>query len=346
MRHFIDTTKLRLRIPLRYWIAASVPVLLTAIGTVGYRIIEPEYTWFDAFYMTGITLTTVGFGEVKPLSPTGRLFTLFLCYSGVFTLFYTATAIIRAVVSGEIRDTFGKARMKHTLDNLDGHIIVCGLGRMGRLICNELDNAKVPFVVIDTDMDTIRTFNTHYGIPVPGDATSDEILKLAGVERAKSLITALPADTMNLYITLSAKTINPKLHVVARSEDESATAKLKRVGANVVVSPYVLGGHVVAQAVLRPNVREFLSGVTRIGGSTEFQIEEVSVDANSEICGKNLRDTDLHKELGIVVLTMKNPNQQTIYNPQADAVIEAGCAMVVVGHRDQLGILEERLKKG
>lgn len=241
-------------LPRRYLLLLLIPAGLIAFGTVGYTVLEDEYTLFDSLYMTVSTLTTVGFGEVHPLSNRGRAFTLFLMLSGVFTLFYAAGEIIRAIVSGEVRIALGKQRMEQSLSRLNQHVIVCGYGRMGRLVCREFEAQGVAYVVIERHAESFTEFPPKQGIGVPGDATLDEVLKQAGVARARALVSVVGSDADNLYITMTARLLNERLFIVARAEAEQAEQKLLRAGANRVDSPYAIGGIRVAGAVLRPAV--------------------------------------------------------------------------------------------
>ena len=322
-------------LPWRLRIAIAIPLILVVVGAIGYRWIEgPDWTWNDAFYMSAITLTTVGYGETRPLSQEGRVFTIFFLFGGVFTLFFTATEILRAIVTGQLRAVMGKERMERTLLHLKDHIIVCGYGRMGRLVCQEFERQKVAFVIIDRNLETLSELKYQHGLPLHGDATSDEVLRHAGVDRAKALVTALPSDADNLYITLSARVINEKLIIVARAKEEAAIAKLRRVGANQVVSPYVIGGHRASQAVLKPTVGHFIEMTAR--HDVEYDIEEILVEAGSMLCGKLLRESRLHEDHGVVVLTIKRTSGEMLYNPQGDAKLEAGNVLVVVGHRSKV----------
>src|SRR5262245_10312006 len=329
------------RVPIRVWVALSVPFLLLGAGATGYKTFGgPDWTWGDAFYMSAITLTTVGYGETRPLDGPGRVFTVVFLFCGVFLLFYSATEMIRAVVSGQLRATLGREVVKHALEEIRDHIVVCGLGRMGRLICQEFDRQKVRYVVIDLNASLLEPWTREAGIPVQGDATEDEVLKKAGVERARVLVVVLPSDADNLYITLTARVLNPKLIIIARAEHESAEPKLRRVGANQVVAPYLIGGHRVAQAVLRPTVGHFIDQATRAGPHA-YQIEEFVIQPMSPLCGKTLREIDMSQKMGVVVITMRHPDGEMEFNPKGDTVMEAGSIVVVVGLRDQLNELEK-----
>jgi voltage-gated potassium channel len=329
----------RVRIPARIWVALAIPFALLGTGTVGYKLAGgPEWSWFDALYMSAITLTTVGYGETHPLNDGARAFTIGFLFIGVFLLFYTATEVIRAVVSGQLRATLGREGVKHRLEEIREHIIICGMGRMGRLICQEFDRQNVRYVIVDQNESVMNDHAGRNGIPLVGDATGDDTLKLAGVERAKVLVAVLPSD--DLYVTLSSRVLNPNIFIVARAEQEASEAKLRRVGANQVVSPYVIGGHRVAQAVLRPTVGHFLEQAGRLNASA-YQIEETTVNPKSTLCGKTLRETQLRDEIGVVVIGVRQPDGEMIFNPRGDTVIESGCVLVVVGQREQLDELEK-----
>jgi voltage-gated potassium channel len=319
----------------------AVPIVLLFVGAAGFKLTGHDgWRWFDAIYMSAITLTTVGYGETHPLDDGGRLFAIVFLFVGVFTLFYTATEIVRFVVNGEFQRIIGRERMRHALEDVRDHVIVCGLGRMGKLVCQEFEKQEKVYVVLERDQKLLDLMTFEHGIPLCGDATVDDVLKKAGAERAKSLVTVLPSDADNLYIVLSARLLNPKLMVISRAEDEAAEVKLRRVGANHVVSPYLIGGHRVAQAILRPTVVSFLDQAMR-HGADDYIIEEVTVGPKSPLSGKSLKETDLGQRFGVVVISLKKPSGETVYNPQGPTIIEPGGTLVVVGHRQQLTILEK-----
>ena len=327
-----------MRIHRLYW-ALVVPVLLLLVGTFGYMLIE-RWNFLDSLYMTVITLTTVGFNEVKPLSTGGRVFTMFLCLGGIFTLFYTATEIIRAVVSGEFQGILGRKRMERTLEKMRNHLIVCGCGRMGKLVCQELAVQQLPYVVIDRQAGFARSFAFPYGVPLEGDAASDEVLKHAGIDRARALITVVASDPENLYITMSARLLNDKVFIVARSEEKEGEQKLLRAGANRVVSPYHIGGVRVAQAALRPTVTDFIEVATRTE-HVALQIEEVRISAQSRLAATTLKDSRLRQEHGVIVVAIKKGSGRMVFNPPSDTLLETDDTLVVIGDRQHLDQLEK-----
>jgi voltage-gated potassium channel len=323
----------------RVVIILLIPGALVLVGTAGYSVIE-GWHWFDALYMTVITLTTVGYGEVFPLSTAGRTFTMLLLLGGVFTLFYAATELVSAIVSGEILSALGRRRMAWSLANMRDHHIICGLGRMGRLVCKEFAARGLPFVVIERDPQRLESFAIPHGVPMHGDSTSDEILKTAGVERARSLIAVVASDADNLYITMSARLLNDRLFIVARAEDERSEQKLLRAGANRVVAPYLLGGSVVAQAVLKPNVVDFLELATRTE-HLELQIEEVRIAAGSDLRDTTLEKSRLRPDLGVIIVAIKKTNGRMIFNPPPTTVLEVGDTLIVLGDRQHLDELDK-----
>jgi voltage-gated potassium channel len=327
-----------LPLPRRFLLLLLIPTLLIAVGTGGYSVIE-DWSLFDSLYMTVITLTTVGYAEVHELSTAGRTFTMFLLLGGVFTLVYTATEFIRAVISGEVQVALGKQLMERNLAELKDHLIICGYGRMGRQVCKAFSTEQVPFVVIDRDETLIENFHLPHGIALHGDATSDDVLERAGVQRARALVTVAASDADNLYITMSARLLNDKLLIIARAESDVAEQKLVRAGANRVVSPYVIGGFQVAQAILHPTVMDFIELATRTE-HLELQIEESQIAPRSPLVGATLRDSRLRQERGIIIVAIKKASGHMVFNPPADAVMEPGDILITLGRREQLDQLD------
>jgi voltage-gated potassium channel len=314
-----------------------VPNLLLIIGTLGYHFIE-GWSILESLYMTINTLTTLGFGE-GPVSVGGRVFTMLLALGGVFTLFYTVTELIRTVVSGEIQDIMGRRSMERSLTALHDHLIVCGFGRMGRLVCQEFSKHKFPFVIIERQAVLLEGFDLAYGIALPGDATSDEILRRAGIEHARALVTVAASDADNLYITMSGRLLNERLFIVARAEDSGSEQKLLRAGANRVVSPYQIGGARVAQAVLRPTVVDFLELATE-SAHVDLQIEETRISDKSSLAGSTLKDSRLRQDLGVIVVAIKKSSGQMLFNPPHDAALEVGDILVAIGDQEHLDRLQ------
>jgi voltage-gated potassium channel len=319
----------------RFLMTLLVPLGLVLFGTFGYYLIEKEYDLFDGLYMTIITLSTIGYGEVHTLSTPGRVFTIVLILVGVATFLYAASAAVRAVVSGEVRELLGRQRMERSLAQLQDHLIVCGYGRMGRLVCQEFARQRLPFVVVEVNPALLAGFDLPYGIPLNGDAASDEVLRQAGVERARGMVVVMTSDADNLYTTMSARLLNKKIFIVARLEDPRAEQKLRRAGANRVVSPYQIGGVRLAQAVLRPTVVDFIELATRTE-HIELQIEESRVVASSPLAGTSIKDSRLRAELKVIVVAVKKGAGDMVFNPPPETVLEAGDIVVAIGDRQHL----------
>jgi voltage-gated potassium channel len=328
-----------LPLPHRLVLVLAIPILLIVGGTVGYQLIE-GWSLFESLYMTVTTLSTVGFGEIHPLSTMGRAFTMVLILGGVFTFFYAASEVIRAVVSGEVRDILGRRQMERSLAELKEHLIVCGFGRMGRLVCQEFSKQQLPFVVIERLPDLLEGFKMPFGIALAGDATSDEMLKYCGIDRARGLVAVASSDADNLYITMSARLLNDKLFIVARAEDTASEQKLLRAGANRVVSPYQIGGSRVAQAVLRPAVVDFIELATQTE-HVDLQIEETRIAEKSKLVGLSVRDSHIRQELGVIVVAIKKENGRMVFNPPPDAVFQSSDVLIAIGDREHLDRLEE-----
>ncbi len=315
-----------------------VPPMLVLGGTVGFHVLEGE-SLFDSLYWTIITLTTIGYGDLYPKTEAGKIFTIFLVLGGVFTVFYAATEFIRAVVSGEVGALLERRHMEKALAQMRDHMIVCGYGRMGRLVCREFSREKIPFVVIDLQATAAPDWQMPHAVALAGDATSDEVLKRAGIDRARGLVTVMASDADNLYTTMSARLLNAKLFIVARVEDAQSEPKLLRAGANRVVSPYQIGGTRVAQAVLRPTVVDFIELATRTE-HIELQLEETRIAATSPLAGASLQNSRIRADLKIIIVAIKKPAGQMVFNPPPETTLEAADILVAMGHREQLEQLE------
>jgi voltage-gated potassium channel len=259
---------------------------------------------------------------------------------GIFVLFYAAGELIRIIISGQIQQALGRQRMEQALAGMKDHVIVCGYGRMGRLVCREFANQQVPFVVVERDAELMEHFTMPHGVSLHGDATSDEILKSAGIDRARALVAVLPSDADNLYITMSARLLNERLFIVARAEDDRAEQKLHRAGASRVVSPYAMGGYRVAHAVLRPTVVDFLDQASR-SEHLEVQIEEIQIASHSKLVGTTIKDTNVRQQLGIIIVAIKRAAGAMVFNPPSDAVLAAGDILIAIGHTKQLEALDK-----
>jgi len=323
----------------RLFALAGAIVLLLVVGTTGFVLIE-GYPPFDAFYMTLITLTTVGYFEVKPLSQAGRIFNSVLILVGVTTLFLAIGAVAQAMVQFALQEYFEKRRAKKMIDKLSNHYIICGFGRVGRSAAEQFRSAGVPFVVVDHQPQRVEDALRSQMLAVVADATKDETLLDAGVRRARGLVAALRTDADNLFVILSAKTLNPTLNVAARAGDEGSELKLQRAGADVVFAPYVATGHHLAQALLRPHVTHFLEFTTRSVG-LDVGIEQVRVAEDAEFVSRSLKDVQLRRDLGVIVLAIRRADGTMTFNPPAEATINGGDYLIVMGEQTNLQKLEK-----
>ena len=300
------------------------------------------WDFLDALYMTIITLTTVGYREVHDLTRAGMLFTIVLLMVGVGTFLYALSAGAKLILEGELQELFGRKRLEKKIKDLRGHYIVCGFGRMGKIICRELKAKHLPFVAIEKNADTSKTSEDL--LLISGDATNDDVLREVGIERAKGLISVLPTDALNLYVVLSARELNPDLYIVARAGEEGSEKKLLRAGADKVVSPYHIGGLRIAHTILRPAVVDFIEFATKTR-NLELQMEEVKIPEGSAMAGVSLDQCGIGKELGIIVVGIKRSNGEMRFNPTSRSNIKAGDTLIALGEISKLKILEEMSKK-
>ncbi len=311
------------------------------IGTVGFTVID-NYPVFDAFYMTLITMTTVGYGEIHPLSHAGRVFNSFLIFFGVTTIFIAMGAMTQTIIEMEFGDAIGKRRNKRMIEKLKDHYIICGYGRVGRGAANELLHAGVPFVVVDISPERVERAMLAGMLAVAADSTHDETLHLVGIERARGLVAALATDADNLFVLLSAKGLNPGIYVATRAAEEGAEAKMRRAGADAVFAPYSLTGHRLAQSLLRPHVVQFLDFTTNDAGE-DITIEQVRVVPNSGMVAKTLREMQLGKEVGVIVMAIRSAEGEMMFNPPADTAVRGGDHLIVMGRPKNLRALENLL---
>ena len=322
------------------WASSAIAAALS-IGTVGFVTID-HYPVFDAFYMSLITIFTVGYNEVHPLSQAGRVFNSFLIFFGALTLLLAAGAMTQTIIELELNQFFGKRRVKNMVDSLTDHFIVCGYGRVGRGAAEELKKAGANFVVIDSDEDRVERAMHSHMLAVLADCTRDETLREVGIDRAKGLIATLGTDADNLFLILSARSLNPSLYLSARVGEEEVANKMKRAGADQIFAPYSSTGARMAQALLRPHVSQFLDSTTRNMG-LDVGIEQVEVLNGSDVDGKTLEEIRLRRELGVIVLAIKRKEGKMEFNPAADARLSGGDFLIVMGEPESLPKLEMML---
>jgi voltage-gated potassium channel len=324
-------------------IAALFPVILF-IGTIGFHAIE-GYSFFDAFYMTLITVTTVGYQELHPLSHAGRVFNSFLILFGVSAVFFGVGVMTQTIIELELQDRYGKRKKRRMIAALKDHCIVCGFGRVGRNAAYELQRAKAPFIVMDRSEERVERATASGMLAIVSDATRDECLREAGITRALGLIAALPSDAENLFIILSAKSLNPRLNVVTRASEEEAEKKLRRAGADTVFAPYTMAGQRLAQALVRPHVAKFLDFATSHVGPS-IVMEQICVAPRTEFTSKTLIDVQSRRDLGIIVLALRKPDGQMLFNPPPETTIGAGDYLIVLGEQQNLERLEKLVGAG
>jgi voltage-gated potassium channel len=312
---------------------------MVTFGTIGYVFIE-GWSVLDALYMTTITMSTIGYGEVKSLSPGGRVFTIGLIVAGVLTASYAITAIVDQFTSQDFVGQLRDHRRRRTLEKISNHCIICGFGRLGRNLAKELKSRHFPLIAIDLCEEVAEECH-QLGLPVvKGNAADERVLHEAGIERAKSLVAAANSDAENVFIVLTARSINPGLQIITRCNKEGSIPKLEKAGADTVISPYATTGQRIAQLIAHPNVISFLDGILQFGNH-QMRLEEFIIDQRSPLAGLTLREA----RLKVAVLAVTHPEQTLLSHPNADTKLLPGAAMVVMGVDEELKSLA-RLTQG
>ncbi|MBU0993663.1 MAG: potassium channel protein [Proteobacteria bacterium] len=327
----------------RHLIISSILLTLIIIfGTFGYMTIE-GWSLLDSVYMTIITLTTVGFGEVHNISQVGRLYTILVIFLGGSFFVYVAGAIVQFMVEGRIRTILGRRRLDKKIDQLKNHYIICGYGRIGRVLCNKLrDYKSINLVVVDNNPELVSTMDEDGILYLAGDATDETILIKAGIERAKVLVAVLATDTHNVFLVLTARQINPNILIIARSTHKESEKKLKAAGANIVESPYDIGAVSMAQRILRPTVTNFLDlALTR--NNKDIQMEEIPVSEKSKLANIMLKDSGIRQKFNLILIAIKKADGSMIFNPSYESVFRAGDTVIAVGRNDNLIQFEKAL---
>ncbi|MFN9173310.1 MAG: potassium channel family protein [Synechocystis sp.] len=329
---------------LRQELTAGAIVLagLFVLGTVWYRVME-QWTWIDAAYMTTITLSTVGFGETNPLGERSRLFTMILIFMGLVTIGYMVNRFTEAFIQGYFQESLRRRQEQRMIQRLSEHYILCGYGRTGRQIAIEFYTEKIPFVVIDSNPDKIaRAKLADYAV-LEGDATLDNTLQAANINKAICIVAALSSDAENLYTVLSAKSLNPQIRAIARASTEEAVQKLQRAGADEVVSPYITGGKRLAAAALRPQVVDFVDGILT-GADRSFYMEEFRIgNSNCPYVGQNLREARLRSQSGALILAIRRHDRELIVGPIGETLLVDADSLICVGTVEQLRALNNIL---
>lgn len=313
-------------------------VAVCVFGTLGYAVIEGWSLW-DAAFMTVITVSTVGYGYVHPLSRAGEVWTALVLLTGVATLYYTAFVLMAMVVDGGLHRTFEQRRFKHMLDDLANHFIICGYGRIGSTIAEEFRRQGVPSVVIDRDPDKVHDVIARGGLAVEADASSEDVLKRVGLFRARGLIAAVSTDAENVYTVLTARVLRPDLFILARVESEDAESKLRRAGADRVISPYTMGAIQMAHTALRPAVVDFM----RLATSNEhldLSAEQIELAPGGTLVGQSIREAELRQRFGVIVVAIRRAQGHMEFNPSPDARLQAGDQLVLLGSAEKLRELD------
>jgi voltage-gated potassium channel len=328
-----QTTR-RNRARLRMGVMAVVSAI--ALGTVVFHLLE-GWSILDSLYVTAQTVTTVGFGDLAPRTLRGRLFATFFMMVGVGIVLYSLTSAVQSIVQSELVATFGQRRLSRKMSKLRNHFIICGAGRVGSHLIRSLQGTDDTFIVLENDTQKVGHL-VDSGIAVlVRDATLEESLHDAGVEHARGLAACLPDDADNVYVVLTARHLNPAIHIVARAAEEQAEAKLIRAGANRVVAPTLIGGHRMAMALTKPAVGDFLDSIT--ANQLDLGFEQLEVEPTSSFVGRKLRETTIRSQLNIVIVSIRRSTGELIFNPNGDAMIQAGDMLIAIGNAESLSTL-------
>jgi voltage-gated potassium channel len=313
-------------------------LLVVAIGTAGFHFIE-HWPWFDGLYMVVTTLTTIGYQEVHPLSHAGRVFNVFVIIAGVSLVFLAIGSLTQALLEFELQSFFGRRRMEREIGRLSEHYIICGAGRVGRSAARELERKPVPFLIIEQNEAKVQRYAAENWLMMVADATQEQTLRDAQINRARGLVAATTTDATNLYIVLTARALNTKLKIVARASEEDAEKHLLTAGADSVVSPYAFAGQRIAQSFLRPHVVSFLDTATTHLG-VDLEIGEVYVGPASRFVGKTIEGSRIRQDRGVIILAIKRENGMR-FNLAPEDRIEPGDFLIAMGEPRQLRQLEQ-----
>ncbi|MBW1714557.1 MAG: potassium channel protein [Deltaproteobacteria bacterium] len=328
-----------MNVPRKLLFPIIIFLILLLSGIFGYMYLE-GWDLLDSLYMTIITLSTVGYGEVREIGPGGRVFTVLLIIFGVSIITYTVSLVVETLIAGEIRSVLGRRKVSKKIKSLRDHYIICGYGRIGSIICKGLTRKAIPLMVIEKDEQVLEELEQDKTLCLQGDAAHEETLVEAGIEKAKGLVSVVSSDAENVYICLTARGLNPRLYILSRAEDEASERKLLRAGANKVILPYMLGGRRMVQAIIRPTVSDFLESAVH-DQSFELAIEELTVGADSSLVNQSLVDSDIRQEMDIIIIGIKQKAGTMIFNPSSQTKIQSDDILIAMGRDKDL----ERLRR-
>jgi voltage-gated potassium channel len=327
--------------PRHFLIIVALLVFVITSGTVGFEVIE-GWGFMDALYMTIITIASIGYQEIHPLGETGRIFNMVLIFFGLGTMTYVAASVVQFMVEGRIRAIMGRRRLDRKIDRLNHHYIVCGYGRIGKILCQTLRQKPVELVAIEKNPELISALEQDKVLYVQGDATSEDVLRRAGIERAKGLVAVLANDTENVFLVLTARQLAPHLMIIARASREESKGKLRAAGANIVESPYEMGAFRLAQRIMRPAVTSFLESAfsqTR----KDIQLEELAVSEASALAHVSLKDSGIRQKFNLIIIAIKKPSGAMLFNPSFESVLVPADTVIALGEVENLDKLEKVL---
>jgi voltage-gated potassium channel len=334
--NFIHTLS---KITRRKLLNASLAIVGTIIfGAIGFKLFE-GWTWLESLYLATQTVTTVGYGDVPPKTSAGRVFAILFMLIGAGTVLYALTALAQAVIQSEIIEALDFRRKTKEMERMKNHFIVCGAGRVGRRIIRNLQKENLQFVIIERDEKKLAEFENEKLHILIADATLEENLIHAGVKHAKGLVTCLPDDAANVYVVLTARGINENLHIVARAVEEQAEPKLIRAGASRVVAPTIIGSQSMARALLKTAIADFMDSI--VAETLDLVFEEVAIESHSPYLNKKLRETNISRELNLIIVAIRRKNGELYFHPVGVSVIEEGDLLIVVGKADSMKKLVE-----
>ncbi|SLM31729.1 TrkA1 [Desulfamplus magnetovallimortis] len=322
-------------------ISTTASLMVFAMGTFGYMFIE-KWDLMDSIYMTALTLGSVGYSEVHPLSFNGRIFTTILIISGVGLVMYLAGVVVQFVVEGEIRAILGRRKLDKSINRLKDHYIICGYGRIGRTLCRQINEESAQIIVLEKSEELVPVLEKDKMLYIQGDASSESTLIKAGIHRAKAIVTALATDTDNVFLVLTARQLNPDIYIMARAGSQNVKSKLLAAGANRVESPYDVGAVSMALKLLRPSVSNFLD-IALSRKQRAIQIEEIRISPKSKIINIMLKDSGIRQNYNLIIIAIKKKDGEMIFNPSFETFMEEGDTVIAMGRASSLKQFNEEL---